>query len=74
MVGRGMRATITNKEVEVVVDICGFWGATMDTRESTRRREVVGLVILVDKYVISIESDIIYVTFPRQWYCSCCSC
>ena len=59
MVGRGMRATITNKEVEVVVDICGFWGATMDTRESTRRREVVGLVILVDKYVISIESDIL---------------
>ena len=54
-----MRATITNKEVEVVVDICGFWGATMDTRESTRRREVVGLVILVDKYVISIESDIL---------------
>ena len=59
MVGRGMRATITNKEVEVVVDICGFWGATMDTRESRRRREVVGLVILVDKYVISIESDIL---------------
>ena len=59
MVGRGMRATITNKEVEVVVDIGRFWGATMDTRESRKRREVVELVILVDKYVISIESDII---------------
>ena len=55
-----MRATITNKEVEVVVDICRFWGATIETRDSRRRREVVGLVILVDKYVISIESDISY--------------
>ena len=36
IVARGMRATITNKEVEVV-DIRGFWGVAMETRENRRR-------------------------------------
>ena len=54
IVGRGMRATITNKEVEVV-DISGFWGVTMEMSESRRRRrrEVVGLDILALKEVTS---------------------
>ena len=50
-----MRATITNKQEEMV-DISGFWAVTMETRER-RRREVVGLDILVVKYVMSFESD-----------------
>ena len=53
IVARGMRATITNKEVEVM-DIRGFWGVTVETRES-RRREIIGFVILVGEYVMNIE-------------------